>query len=87
MIEKLKTFIKDNNLSFEEGERNTNATILCGYALFIGVDDIEVIESAIHKKWYTEEMERELQRVFKYAKHNNYGKWWEKPEAKKMYSF
>lgn len=92
MIEKLKTFIKDNNLSFEEGERNTNATILCGYALFIGVSDVELIKCALGeysstKIWYDSELEDEIERVYIYAKHHNYGKWWEKPEAAKMYKF
>ena len=92
MIEKLKTFIKDNNLSFKEGQRNTNATILCGYALFIGVEDLELIEDAIEQVftfevWEDGELQDEIDRVFNYTKFNNYGKWWEKPEATKMYKF
>lgn len=92
MVEQLKTFIKDNNLSFKEGQRNTNATIICGYALFIGVEDEELVEDAIEqvftsKIWEDTELQDEIDRVFRYAKSNNYGKWWEKPEAAKMYKF
>lgn len=90
MVEKLKTFIQDNNLSFEEGQRNTNATILCGYALFIGVDDVELIEEAVEecfgmRIWSDSELQDEILRVYNYGKHHNYGKWWEKEENRKTY--
>lgn len=86
MVEKLKTFIKDNNLSFKEGQRNTNATILCGYALFIGAS-IQDCKESIPTEMSTGQLNAEIERVYNYADDNNYGKWWEKPEAAKMYKF
>lgn len=86
MVEKLKTFIKDNNLSFKEGQRNTNATILCGYALFIGAS-IQDCKEAIPTELSTGQLNAEIERVYNYANDSNYGKWWKKPEATKMYKF
>ena len=86
MQEKLKQFIKDNNLSFKEGKRNTSSTILSGYALHIGAS-VENCKESVNTEEFTTAVAHELERVYNYAKSNNYNKFWEQPEAKTMYKF
>lgn len=74
----LTEFIKENNLTFEVGERNTNITVLCGYALHKNYS-IEDCKNAILTTEY--EYDRgdifpEIERVYEYARANKYGDWW-----------
>jgi hypothetical protein len=85
-IEKLKLFIKKNKLEFTEGRRNSDLVVLCGYSGFINADKAETCDS-ISKKLRTADLETELDRVYEYAKTNNYGEWWKLPEAKEKYKF
>lgn len=88
-MEKLEKFIKENNLTFAEGSRNTDAVVISGYALHLGINDVNVIENVIEKTVSTRgwEYDKELRRVFEYAKDNNYGQWWTLEGAKTMYKF
>lgn len=88
-MEKLEKFIKENNLTFAEGSRNTDAVVISGYALHLGINDVNVIENVIEKTVSTRgwEYDKELKRVFEYAKDNNYGQWWTPESAKTMYKF
>ena len=81
----LKKFIKENNLSFEEGQRNTNAVILCGYALHINKTAKDYKESV--KEYSSEELDEDIDRDYFYVSSNGYGKWWQNENAKKMYKF
>lgn len=90
--ELLEQFIKNNNLTFEEGKRNTDSVILSGYALHIGESDWTILSDAIDATISgkaDENYHEELERVFDYAdaNDNNYGAWWNKPGAKTMYKF
>ncbi len=91
MQEKLEQFIKDNGLQFVEGRRNSDAVVISGYALHLGVSDLSDIENAIDSVFpevsNSDCYEDELKRVFEYAESNNYGAWWSKSEAKKTYKF
>jgi hypothetical protein len=80
----LKEFIKNNNLKFTEGVRNTNCTILCGYSLYVKAT-LEECKQAINKEDYTAELAQELERVWKSANNNNYGVWWETKSNRDMY--
>lgn len=88
--ELLEQFIKNNNLTFEEGKRNTDSVILSGYALYIGESDVVVLMDAIDNaasETANIDYHEELERVFDYADANDYGAWWKKPGAKTMYKF
>lgn len=80
----LKQFIKKNNLTFKEGQRNTNATVICGYALYIH-KEIEDIINAIPQTVRTGELDVELYRVWDYAEANDYGNWWYEPTNRAKY--
>ncbi len=90
-ITKIEEFIKNNNLQFTEGRRNTDSVALSGYALYVGLTekDLSKLTDIVYETLpdcdaYTDD---ELARVFEFAKANNYGKWWEGEEAKKQYKF
>jgi len=90
-IEKLKTFIKENNLSFNEGERNSNIVILCGFALF-NENILEECKEVIPKEFIdTLKKEtnvfQEIERVYYYADSRNYKKYWGTAMAQAQYKF
>jgi len=85
----LENFIKNNNLTFTEGKRNTDSVILSGYALYIGMKNAHDLEKVIdlvckeaHYDYFSE-----LRRVFQYANENAYDRWWESEVAKNTYKF
>jgi hypothetical protein len=84
-IEKLKKFIKDNNLEFNSGSGgDINILALCGYACYIGAtsdDCIETVNSSL------QEVDDEINRVFDYAFKNKYAKFWETEKARKQWKF
>jgi hypothetical protein len=95
-IEHLEEFIKLNDLKFTEGRRNTDCTILIGYALYYTYDVKEgkfksedtklVLESILeHKLKIDLELKKEFEKVFEFAKRNKYGKWWEKEDNRSKY--
>ena len=84
----LERFITDNGLTFAKGSRNSNSVVLSGYAMHIEVGEITVLINAVDAA--VEEPDdymEELTRVFEYAQKNNYNKYWEGEEAKKLYKF
>jgi len=88
-MKKLEKFIKDNNLLFDsiDSGLNSDCTILAGYADYIKADVNDVISSIKKVLPEVNKFEEEMERVFEYAQKNNYGEFWKKPEAKKMYIF
>ena len=84
--EQLELFIEENKLEFTEGRRNSDLVVLCGYSLFINADKTETCDS-IFKELRTADLGTELDRVYEYAKKNNYGEFWRLPEAKEKYKF
>lgn len=84
-IEKLKKFIKDNKLEFNNGSGgDVNILALCGYACYIkaNVDDcIDAVNSPLV------DIDDEIVRVFDYASTHNYAKWWKTDIAKKQWKF
>ena len=97
-IERVKKFIKDNNLdlSGEDSELNGNCVIVAGFIDFLVEQDedtqfagdpfddgIQIIRSLD----LSVEAENELERVFDFAYMNNYFEFWDTPEAKEQYVF
>lgn len=85
----IKKFIKDNKLTFKEGTRNSDSVILSGYSLSLQVRDSEIVKQAIDEILPNADAnyKEELDRVFSYAKANNYGSWWNTANAEKQYIF
>lgn len=87
-VEKLKKFIKENNIEIAPGHRNEPLTVLSGYALYLYCD-VEEVKKALKGQPHGEDSVtlNELERVFEYAKDGSYGCWWEKEDAKLEYKF
>lgn len=81
-IEKLEKFIKNNKLEFVEGRRNNDITILSGFACYI-----DATEEELKKAIKIPSLDEEIERVFDYAKENDYGEWWTEDAAKIEYKF
>jgi hypothetical protein len=88
-VEKLQKFIADNNLDFTVSGSSLNSAFvtLSGYSLYIGAMEVDVKESLHKTESLTFTDFKEFDKVYSYAKKNNYGEWWKKEEAKKMYKF
>jgi len=89
MLEKLKKFIKDNDLRFMNGSRNLPIVVLVGYGLYIGATQNEVklaTEQAEHNNDKVR-TSNETVRVYDYAEENNYIDYWKTDEAKKEWIF
>lgn len=88
MKEKLKQFIKENDLNFNGSgsSLNGNCVVISGYALFIGAEYDEMLES-IDEMFPEADYYDEILRVYTYAVDNNYGKYWSTEDAKKRYKF
>lgn len=83
-IKKLKKFIKDNNLVFKSGYRNTPSVVLTGYAQHIGASMIECINAVNTTDSKTN---NEIERIYEFAERNNYKEYWNSEEVKKLYKF
>jgi len=84
----LINFIKNNGLTFGDGRRNYDFTIISGYALYLDIDEVEEVEEAIEEFLslpLSADDSAELYRVFEYAYDNNYGTWWTNPSNTKGY--
>lgn len=86
-MSKIKEFIKENNLSFEEGNRNTTVVILIGYAQHLGLTEEKLDEEL--QEQYDEDyfIAEEVTRLFDYCKARNYKNYWSTAAAKKAYKF
>lgn len=78
MEQDLIKFIEEKDITFEEGKRNTDSVLLSGYALYLGYSFDELFKYC-KKTFDTSKItgwSNELERVFAYAKKNNYGKYY-----------
>ena len=92
MKDKLIKFIKENKLVFSEFDSGLNGacTVLAGYADFVRANKKVVRESIKEAGSYSHlpiRVEKEINRVYDFASTYNYGNWWKRDEAKKLYKF
>jgi hypothetical protein len=91
--EKIVKFIADNKLDLAIGAGsglNSACVILAGYALYLGIDDIDTLNEYVEESLEgptSYDYDEEMNKVFQFAYENNYGAWWKTPQAKKMYKF
>lgn len=88
-LNKIQKFVKENSLSFvDDGSTlNSNCVILAGYACYIGEENPIAKLEADGFTSLSEKAVLELNRVFTYARGNNYAAYWKTPDAKLMYKF
>lgn len=83
----IDTFIENNNISFEEGNRNSSVTTMIGYAQHLNLSQdklkAELIEYIDNDSFIKEEIDR----LWSYCNSKNYKSYWSTDEAKKTYKF
>lgn len=83
----MRKFINENNISFEEGNRNSSVVICIGYAQHLGwtKDQLEtILDDEIEEDSFIQD---EITRLWDYCKAKNYKTFWSTDEAKKQYNF
>jgi len=89
----IEQFVINNKLNFTRSgsDLNGNCVILAGYACYLGLDWNEftnlVIEFDPNDEVFPCYIWNDMEKVFEYAYNHDYGKWWNSPDAKKMYTF
>ena len=83
----MQNFIKENNISFKEGERNSSVTILVGYAQFKGVSKDKLKEELASQIIEDDFISEEIDRLWNYCKGAHYKDFWELHIAKTQYKF
>lgn len=89
--DKIKDFIKNNNLTFSGDGSNLNSecTTISGYGLYVGINRYEELEDIVVEinPDVDPDFEEQLRKTFSFAKRNNYENFWKKKSAKTMYKF
>ncbi len=83
----IRDFIKNNNISFTKGSRNTSVVTLIGYAQHKGLTCQELIDSLKPEITKDVFILEEVNRLWDYCKANKYKNFWKKQEAKLQYTF
>lgn len=85
MKEQLKKFIKDNNLTFKEGSRNQDSTIVAGYALHLQMNMTEAMQCIEEVCPNSSNYREEFIPVFEFANKKGYGSWWAYEDNRKSF--
>jgi hypothetical protein len=83
----IKNFIEENNISFEQGSRNTSVVTLIGYAQHLGLSQNALKEELSDQIDADIFIQEEIDRLWDYCKARNYKNWWNTTEAKTQYTF
>ena len=83
----MKNFIKENNISFEPGSRNSSIVTLIGYSQFreLSIEELkEALSDEIEQDSFLSE---EIDRLWDYCKARKYKDFWVGSQAKAQYTF
>ena len=88
MKEIIEKFIKENKLDLNDTGSALNSTccIISGYALHIGIIDVDILCNMFVDKLNADQ-NLELEKVFNYAKKHQYEDFWKTEQAEKQYIF
>lgn len=86
-MSKIKEFITNNNLSLEEGSRNSSIVCIIGYAQHLGLTENQLQEELDEESDNDLFIYEEIARLFDYCKTKKYKNYWTTPEAKSKYKF
>lgn len=84
---KIRDFIDNNKLSFEQGNRNTTIVTLIGYTQYLGFEQ-EDLETELEKEIEEDSfIQDEIDRIWNFCKSKNYKNFWSTSKAKELYNF
>lgn len=87
MKSKIRNFIENNEVYFEEGSRNSTMVTLIGYAQHLGLSK-EDLEAALSDEIENDGViQDEIDERWGYCLSNNYKKFWTSKDAKKQWIF
>lgn len=86
-MSKIREFIDNNGLSFEEGSRNTTVVTLVGYAQHLGITENKLKAEVVDEIDADSFIGDEISRIWEFCKIRNYKDFWSTPKAKKLYKF
>lgn len=84
---KIKEFITNNNLSLEEGSRNSSIVCIIGYAQHLGLTEKQLQEELKDESDKDSFIYEEVARLFDYCKLKKYKNYWTTSDAKSKYKF
>jgi len=92
MKDKLEKFIIENELNFNSSGSGLNGayTILCGFADHVGASKKAVrdaVKAITGVEILPANSKKELDKIYKFTTTYNYGNWWKKPIAARIYKF
>lgn len=87
MRKNLVNFITNNELKFEEGRRNSDCVVICGYAQYIGADyeDVKNAITIVLESSLNDELSHELEKIWIYCWDNDYANWWDDQDNRDEY--
>lgn len=83
----MREFINNNDLSFDEGSRNTTIVTLIGYAQHLGWSKEALEEELLTEIEEDSFIQEEIDRLWQYCYNRNYKNFWTTPKAKELYKF
>lgn len=86
-MSKIREFIEKNDLSFEDGSRNSTMITLMGYAQHLGLSKDELEEELKDEIEADGVIQDEIDQRWGYCLSNNYKKYWKTEQAKKQWVF
>lgn len=84
---KIREFIDNNNITFNEGERNASVVVLVGYSQHLKVEEVDLRKELFDEIEEDSFIKDEIKRLWSYCKKNKYSAFWKKKEAKDLYKF
>lgn len=87
IMNRLRKFIEENDLDFNEGSRNTTVVCLIGFSQHLGLTRNDLENELIVEMNEDSFIGEEIGRLWEYCKNRNYKDYWSKPIAKATYKF
>jgi hypothetical protein len=84
---KIKDFIKENNLSLEIGSRNSSLVTIIGFSQHLGLTEGQLTEELNEEIEADSFIGEEINRLWDYCKLKKYKTYWLSPDAKSKYKF
>jgi len=76
-MSELRNFIKEKNLSFKEGNRNTTVVTIIGYSQYLKLTKSDLKSELSNEIKLDNFIDEEIDRLWDYCKDNNYKNYWE----------